>query len=369
MIYIVTQCFFPSVGGIEGAMTGLADHLAAQGHAVRVFADGDARDAAGDSAKAYPIQRFDGPKPWRRWRKHAAVRRARRGEAVRGVFADSWKSVAAIPEGLGSISVLAHGSEFPEPDEVSPGKRAKIEAALARADAILANSLYTAARVRPFLKGRPERVVLIQASIEPQPEPSPEGIKRAAEVIAGGGPVLMTLARLEPRKGVDMTLRALPGLAQRHPGLVYVVAGGGEDAGRLKALAAELGVEARVRFTGRVDDDLRAGLLAACDVFSMPVRKEGDSVEGFGLTYVEAGWYGAPSVAGREGGAATAVLDGEVGLLCDGADPASVEAALGRLLDDEALRRRLGDAAQARARAFTWDRRLPEYLKTLGIGG
>ena len=367
MIYIVTQCFFPTVGGIEGAMTGLADHLAAQGHKVRVFADGDAADAAGDQAKAYPIVRFSGPKPWRRWRKRLAVEQAMRREAVQGVYADSWKSVAAIPRRLGPVAVLAHGSEFPEPEAAASAKGRKLIAALERAYAILANSNYTIERARPFLTGQPERLILIQASIEPQPDPSAEAMARARAVIDGGGPVLTTLARLEPRKGVDMTLRALPRLLQRHPGLVYLVVGGGEDAPRLKALASELGVSDHVRFTGRVDDDLRAALLAATDVFSMPVRKEGDSVEGFGLTYVEAAWYGAPGVAGREGGAATAVLDDQTGLLCDGADPASVEAKLGRLLDDEALRARLGEAAKARARAFTWDQRLGEYLATLGL--
>lgn len=364
MIHIATQCFFPTLGGIEGVMTGLADHLAAAGHPVRVFADGA---GGADAAKPYPIARFGGLKPWRRWRKRGAMGAAARRETVAGVFADSWKSVAAIPPGLGPIIVLAHGSEYPDPQGLSAAKRARLTEALARADAILASSDYTAARVRPFLLGRAERLRVVPPPIAVQPAPSPEAAARAAELIGPGeGPVILTLARLEPRKGVDMTLRALPALAPRHPGLVYVVAGGGDDRGRLEALAAEIGVTARVRFAGRVDDDLRAALLARADVFAMPVRREGASVEGFGLTYVEAAWYGAPAVAGREGGAANAVLDGETGLLCDGADPAAVAAALGRLLDDEELRRRLGTAAQARARGFTWGARIGAYLGVLG---
>ena len=364
MIHIATQCFFPTLGGIEGVMTGLADHLAAAGHPVRVFADGAGGD---DAAKPYPIVRFGGLKAWRRWRKRGAMGAAAGREAVRGVFADSWKSVAAIPAGLGPIVVLAHGSEYPDMEGLSGAKRGRLTAALARADAILASSDYTAARVRPYLLDRPQRLRVLPPPIEAQPGPSDATMARAQALIGpDGGPVILTLARLEPRKGVDVTLRALPALARRHPGLVYVVAGGGADRPRLEALAAELGVADRVRFAGRVDDDLRAALLARADVFSMPVRREGASVEGFGLTYVEAGWYGAPAVAGREGGAANAVLEGETGLLCDGADPAAVEAALGRLLDDEALRRRLGAAAQARARGFTWGARIGDYLEALG---
>ena len=365
MIYIATQCFFPDLGGIEGVMTGLADHLAAQGQRVRVFADGDAADAVGDGAKAYPVLRSSGFKPWRRWRKRRAMAAAMRHEVVQGVFADSWKSLAAVPPQLGPIVVLAHGSEYPAADTLSVAKRARLVAALDRADAILVSSDYTAERVRAFLSDRPERLRVLPPPIEAQPEPSAEAIGKARALIGEGGPVVTTLARLEPRKGVDMTLRALPGLLRRHPGLVYAVAGAGADLPRLQAMAVELGVAGQVRFAGRVDDDLRAALLAATDVFCMPVRREGASVEGFGLTFIEAGWYGAPAVAGRDGGAATAVLDGETGLLCDGSDPAAVEAALGRLLEDAALRERLGAAAKTRARGFAWENRVGDYLEAL----
>ncbi len=367
MIYIATQCFFPDLGGIEGVMTGLADHLAARGRRVRVFADGDVADAAGDGAKAYPILRCAGLKPWRRWRKRSAMAAAARHEAVQGVFADSWKSLAAIPPQIGPIVMLAHGSEYPVPAVLSAAKRARLVGALDRADVILASSDYTAERVRAFLHDRPERLRVLPPPIEAQPEPSAEAIDKARALIGAGGPVVTTLARLEPRKGVDMTLRALPGLLRRHPDLVYGVAGAGADLSRLQNMAGELGVARHVRFAGRVDDDLRAALLAATDVFCMPVRREGASVEGFGLTFIEAGWYGAPAVAGREGGAATAVLDGETGLLCDGSDPTAVEAALGRLLEDAALRERLGAAAKRRAREFAWEKRVGDYLEVLSL--
>ncbi len=365
MIHIVTQCFFPDVGGIEGVMTGLADHLAAAGHAVRVFADGDAADAAGDGAKPYEIERFSGLKAWRRRRKRSAVARALSRRPARGVFADSWKSLAAIPGGVRPIVMLAHGSEFPRPEALSAAKRARLIAAVARADVILASSDFTAERVRALVPEAADRLRILPPPIEAQAPPSALAVAQARVLIGGGAPVIATLARLEPRKGVDMVLRALPGLSRRHPGLVYVVAGSGEDGPRLKGLAEALGVADRVRFTGRISDDLRAAVLSAADIFAMPVRREGASVEGFGLTYVEAAWYGAPAVAGREGGAATAVLDGETGLLCDGQDAAAVEAALGRLLDDEALRSKLGAAAAARARAFTWEARLADYLAAL----
>ena len=78
----------------------------------------------------------------------------------------------------------------------------------------------------------------------------------------------------------------------------------GADRGRLEALAASLGVSQAAVFLGRVSDAEKAALLAAADVYAMPVRREGPSVEGFGIGYVEAAWFGVPSLAGRDGGAA-----------------------------------------------------------------
>ena len=98
----------------------------------------------------------------------------------------------------------------------------------------------------------------------------------------------------------------------------------------------------------------------------MPARREGASGEGFGLVYLEAAWYGLPALAGREGGGAEAVLDGTTGLLCDGADQQAVAAAQARLLGDEALRRRLGEAAAHRARnEFGWDAAAARYRRLL----
>ncbi len=137
--------------------------------------------------------------------------------------------------------------------------------------------------------------------------------------IGGRRPVIATVARLEPRKGVDAVIRAMPDVLARHPGCIYAIAGGGEDRERLEQLAADLNVRQAVLFLGRVTSAEKAALLAMADVFAMPVRREGRSVEGFGISYSEAGWFGVPALAGRDGGAGDAVLDGETGLLCDGA--------------------------------------------------
>jgi phosphatidylinositol alpha-1,6-mannosyltransferase len=114
-----------------------------------------------------------------------------------------------------------------------------------------------------------------------------------------------------------------------------------------------------VRFVGRVPEADVADLHACADVFAMLCRSRwgGLEQEGFGIVFLEAAASGVPQVAGRSGGAAEAVLDGETGLVVDPPDDvAAVAAAIGSLLDDPERRARLGAAARARVeRELTYD--------------
>jgi len=361
---IVTQCFGPDVGGVEVLMTGLADALAAAGEKIEVFADRAHSTEAFE--RPYPIQRFGFLRPVRRQMKRQAIARAFETTGLEGVLADSWKSVEAIPPIAAPIAVLAHGMELP-PD-ASPRKARRIFSAFGRARAIIANSAYTAERARRFVKDDGPPIIVVPPPIPAQSEPNAEALAEIDALIAGRSPVLATLARLEPRKGIDAVLRALPAVRRAFPRAVYLVAGGGADSNRLEALAGSLGVEDAVHFLGRIDEAQKAALLTRADLFVMPTRRDGDSIEGFGIAYIEAAFRGKPALAGRAGGASDAVIDGETGLLCDGANDAEIEAALRRLLSDEPLRKRLGAAAQARARSeLTWSVALPRYLAALSL--
>ncbi len=362
---IVTQCFYPDVGGIEGLMTGLADHCAASGRSVTVFAERIRHKPAHPvPPKPYDIVRFAGPRPWRRWRKRACLNGIvrRRGDAIAGIFVDSWKSVEALPSHLTMpVTVLAHGMEYP-PD-ASAAKKRRISSALARCSAVIANSRYTASLVLPYLNGNAKKLQIIHPPIAPIAEPEASALAGLRDRIGARRPVIATVARLEPRKGIDAVVRAMPDVLARHPGCVYVIAGAGEDRDRLEQLAAGLNVRQAVLFLGRVTGAEKAALLAMADVFAMPVRREGRSVEGFGLSYSEAGWFGVPSLAGRDGGAGDAVLDGETGLLCDGSSQSEITKSLISLLDDEALRKRLGAAAALRVKSeLLWPVAIDRYL-------
>ncbi len=363
MILIATQNFPPDRGGIENLMGGLADNLAAAGVPVEVYAD-RVRGEGVLLPRDYRVHRFGGARPWRRRRKARAIRAAVQSGGVTGIFADSWKSSELIA-GLGvPVVVLAHGMEFPH--KPSGGKRERIRKALASTRAVIANSSYTASLVQPYV-GAGVPLTIINPPIDPQPEPEPQQVAALRPLVAGRGPVLMTLARLEPRKGVDAVIAALAEIRKEYPNLLYIIAGGGDDRARLEKLAVEQGVADCVHFAGMVDDGQKAALFSLADLFVMPARREGDSVEGFGIVYREAGWYGVPALAGREGGAADAVIDGQTGLLCDADSQADVTAHILRLLSDEAARRRMGENAAELARnSGQWRASVQRFLQALG---
>jgi phosphatidylinositol alpha-1,6-mannosyltransferase len=365
-LLIATQCFPPRTGGIETLLHSLAWAFAERGFAVTVFADRLAarEDRRFDQSQPYPIRRFAGPRPWRRRRKARAIHDLAASTGVRALITDSWKSLEflELPRGL-PVLCLAHGSEFPL--RCGAAKRRRIRASLRRASAIAANSSFTADRLRPFVDD-PGRVHVIHPGLR---QPLPAGATLPARIADGAEqrrPLLVTVARLERRKGIDKALRILPGLVARHPRLLYVIGGEGSQKAGLVRLAGMLGLENHVHFAGPLDEQAKSAWLGCADLFLLPGALEDDDVEGFGIVFLEAGWFGVPAVAGRTGGVAEAVIDGESGVLVDTEDLAALEKAVADLLGDAGRRQRLGEEARRRARARLWDRVIREYQALLG---
>jgi glycosyltransferase involved in cell wall biosynthesis len=143
-------------------------------------------------------------------------------------------------------------------------------------------------------------------------------------------------------KGQGNLIAAFARLRERYPGLRLVLVGDGVDEARFRAQARNL---PGVVFAGRVDNV--GDYLAAFDVFAFPSLHEG-----LGSTLLDAMQRGLPIVATRVGGIPELIVDGENGLLVAGGDVDGLAAVLARLLDDAALRRRLGEAGRARVEAY-----------------
>ncbi len=171
--------------------------------------------------------------------------------------------------------------------------------------------------------------------------------------------VLLTVARLWPRKGHDLVIRALAKIRHEIPSIAYLIAGKGPEEERLRRLAAEAGVADLVTFVGYVPDEELAGFYDLCDLFIMPNRGEPDGdIEGFGMVFLEANAAGKAVVGGRSGGTADAIVDGVTGLLVNPEDVEEVSAAMRQLLLNPPLRKQMADAGLRRARSeFSWKRR------------
>jgi phosphatidylinositol alpha-1,6-mannosyltransferase len=157
---------------------------------------------------------------------------------------------------------------------------------------------------------------------------------------------LVTVARLVPHKGVDVTIRALRLLVQAFPDLHYAIVGEGSYQPSLESLAQEAGVADRVHFLTDVRDS----------------RQTARDVEGFGISLLEAQASATPVVAGRSGGMPDAVREGETGLLTDPEDPAAVAASIASLLREPGLAARLGAGGRrAVERYYNWNRVVDDF--------
>ena len=227
-----------------------------------------------------------------------------------------------------------------------------------RADAVVAACEF--ARHKLLELGIPEhKITKITPGVDVERfRPLPVDVELARRTGLDGKRVLLTVARLAPRKGHAMVLRAIARLIKRVPDLAYAIAGTGPERTSLEQMVADLGIGDHVRFLGYVPDDQLHSYYNLCDAFVMVnTELEGD-IEGFGMVFLEASATGKPVVGGKSGGTADSIKDGVNGYLVDPLDLDSLTDTLERLLGDSHLSRRLGEAGRKRAVSeFDWTSR------------
>lgn len=156
--------------------------------------------------------------------------------------------------------------------------------------------------------------------------------------------VILSVGRLVKRKGFTRVIDNLNQLLNQGLDVHYIICGRGKMQSELEQKASQLQVKQRVHFAGFVPDEDLAGYYAACDIFAMPTffDTQGASIEGFGIVYAEAGYFGKPVIASRVGGVEDAVHHEENGLLVNADSPEEISQALTRLCQDKQLREKLG---------------------------
>lgn len=372
---LVTNDFPPKVGGIQVYLWELWRRLDPSTFAVLTAASDP--DAAGfdaeQAARGIRIERVPSavllPTP-------ALVRRIR--ATAERVGAELVVLDPAVPLGLVGprlglpYAVLLHGAEVAIPGRL-PVSRSVLAHVVRGAELVISAGGYPAAEARRAVRGKGmPPVVEIPPGVDLArfaPLDDAERARARADLgLPEAGPLVASVSRLVPRKGMDVLIDAAALLAPRYPDLTVAIAGRGRDAERLAGRVAETG--APVRLLGGVSDADLPRLVGAADVFAMLCRNRwlGLEQEGFGIVFLEAAAAGVPQVAGASGGAGEAVEDGVTGVLVRRpTEAAHVARAVRGLLDDPDRARAMGAAARRRAEAsFDYDVLAPRLAASLG---
>jgi phosphatidylinositol alpha-1,6-mannosyltransferase len=266
-----------------------------------------------------------------------------------------------------SYGVLVHGGDLLKELHAihhTPFARKSAKALLRSAAAVVANSNWTREQAQKVLRELgldplAENVKVVPLGTDPEqfrPGIDPKDVR--ARYRLNGGRWALTVARLEPFKGIDTALRAVARVRKEGIDLHYAVVGAGKKRDAYHRLAESLHIANAVRFVGPVPDADLPALYNAAEVYLGVSRTDKRvHVEGFGIALAEAAACGLPVIAGQSGGLAEAVQDGETGLVVDPDDAESVVTALGRVLADQLFARRLGQAGRKAVETYyNWDR-------------
>jgi len=274
----------------------------------------------------------------------------------------------ALPEGIVAwavgrlmgckVMIYAHGEEL-----TGWGRGRKFQAmcfALRHADWVLSNSDFTRDTLVSLIGVAPERIAMTYPTVDV--ERMRPGLPYAALLesigISPNQRLILSVGRLQRRKGFDQVIRSLPDLVAKGLDVHYALIGIGEDRDYLQSIANELGVGDRLHLLGHVSVEDLPRWYNACDLFAMPNREINGDTEGFGLVFLEAGACGKPVIAGLAGGTGSAVVEGETGLRVDGERVEKVADGIARLLGNPELAKRMGQAARERTVSrFTSDQR------------
>ena len=369
-------------GGMNVEIRSVAERLSARGVAVDIFTRCSGRsvpevDLIAPLARVIQVQA--GPcAPVAKGQLHAlvpgfadALIRAGDPHGYDVVHAHYWLSVPAGSAAAGrwdaplvvSFHTLAEvknrvlaAGDVPEPLARVAGEHDAVQTA----DLILAPTPTEAAHLIDLYAADLGRVRVVAPGVD-HARFSPRERSRARRRLGlGDEPVVLFLGRLQPLKGADVAVRAFADARARFPGaagarLLMVGGPSGADGDAtvrgLRALASAVSLDGHVEFLGPRDHRNLPWIYSAADVLVMPSRSES-----FGLTALEAQACGLPVVATDVGGLHHLVRHDLSGRLVMGHDPRAFADALGAVLSDERLRRRLARGARANAARFSWDR-------------
>ena len=356
---IVTNDFPPRRGGIQSFVHALAAGLPAG--TVTVYAPAWKGAAEFDARQPFPVIRHPTslmlPVPAVSRRAAAIAREHGCDTVLFGAAAPLGLITPALRKtGVRRAVALTHGHEAGW--AALPGARGLLRRIGDEVDVVTYLGEYFRVRLaRALSPAAAEHMVRLAPGVDVTFfRPGAGGAEVRDRLGLGDRPVVVCVSRLVRRKGQDTLIRAWPRVRAEVNDAVLLLVGDGPAAGRLRRLAARLGVSDAVRFTGAVPWAELPAHYDAGNVFAMPcrTRRAGLDVEGLGIVYLEASATGLPVIGGDSGGAPDAILAGESGYVVG--DVAGTAARVAELLTDPAKARAMGEKGLAWVdREWRWE--------------
>jgi len=177
----------------------------------------------------------------------------------------------------------------------------------------------------------------------------------------------LTVGAVKPRKGYHLSIPAFKLITDEFPDLKHVIIGYQSMVSyvnEIKNMVAKLGLRDRVIFLQNISDEDILKYYNDAELFLMTSTTDPDSIEGFGMVYLEAGACGTPVVGAYNTGAEAAILDNVNGLLVNH-EPGDIARAMRKILSDKDVADRMGQEGIKRAQEFSWSRVADLYSKYL----
>ncbi len=364
MFLMVTRNYPPDVGGMQMLMGGLSESLLNHGP-VKVFTYEHHDSQIYDKKTSISIERVKGIKLFRKYRKANLINNfINANPNIRALLADHWKSLELIKtENLKKIKTfcLLHSKEINH--EVGSILNKRVIKSTNNADYIIANSNFTK-ELAIKIGINPKKISVIFPGItKPIQVENIDKIK-AEKVFGDSFPKIITVSRLDKRKGHDKILMSIKNLKTKFPKIKYVSVGFGKEENNLLKLIKELKLEKEVIFLKNIDFNFKVALVSESNLYLMPSRIEKKSVEGFGISFIEAASYGIGSIGGKDGGASDAIKHKQTGLICDGNDLSSIYESILKFFENENFLE-YGKNAKEFSKNFYWDKIVKNYLKLI----
>ena len=361
MFLVVTRNFPPELGGMQNLMEGLSNALLNHGP-VKVFAEAHDEAENYDQNSKLNIVRVSGFKIFRKYRKANLVKEFLTSNEVRASFFDHWKSIENIEKNIFDKTksfCLIHSKEINHPVGSSLNKR--VLNALTKVDHVIANSKFT----KEFaLKLGVKNVTVINPGCNYPIQVNDEAKEYAKGIFGGASPKLITVSRLDGRKSHNNVLMTIKNLLPKFPNLKYVSIGDGDEGNNLIKLRKHLKLENNVELIFKSTEQEKVALIEQSDIFVMPSVVYKKSVEGFGITYIEAASYGKPSIGGIYGGEGDAIKSGQTGYLCNGNDLNAIYDTLLKILNNDHFKE-LGANALEFSKDFKWEKIIKKYISLI----